>query len=147
MAWDYTAHVGMNYQWNHYFAGYQEAVNLLYEAVQNTATMPDKVAMPLLFCMRHSIELGYKFTLHHLGKMLGVRYQPSQDGHSLLDLHQKLELWFLAICGRNGCDDEVRRQFFRHLKTTEKIMKFFDRMDSDSFSFRYPTDKKEKIVF
>src|SRR5258706_12144392 len=59
----FTAHIGCNSSWSDYGGDYQWAVEILWTEVREGRATPDKAALPLLFLVRHALELGYKWNL------------------------------------------------------------------------------------
>src|SRR5882757_1425228 len=70
---------------------YQNAVEVLYAKVSKENETPDVIAFPLLFLMRHTLELGYKYSLAHLCALNSTNFDPQNaEKHSLVKLHERL---------------------------------------------------------
>jgi hypothetical protein len=136
-ALDFTAHVGSTQDfWGLLFA-YEESVNVLFGAIATDNMPPDIVSLPLLFLMRHSLELGYKATLDHLHKLGGKKYDPEPHGHRLQLLHKDLRKDFLKYC--NPTPSELA-EFDDYYEKTGKCMSLLDSLDAPGTRFRYPKD-------
>src|SRR5947208_11519422 len=91
----FKARVGWYAKFSAYLAFYEHAVERFYCEVSEHNETADMAALPLLFLMRHTIELGYKFSLFHLCELNGSSFAPEAkngEGHSFAKLHQRLRL-------------------------------------------------------
>ncbi len=140
----FTAHIGLYCNYASYFCDYQKAVDILYQSVAETNVDSDSIAFSLLFLMRHSLELGYKFTLEAVYQDARRSYVPDTDGHSLLRCHETLGKWFREFEKSNKISAELKGDFGKYYGLARVGMREFDRLDPHSFHFRYPTDKKGK---
>jgi hypothetical protein len=138
----FTAHIGLYVDFSNYFGAYQEAAEILFQAVAKTDKTPDSIALPLLFLMRHSLELGYKFTLDSVLRNDGQFYSPGSDGHSLTSCHKTLRKWFDEMCKRNNVPENLKEDFDKYYDLARIGMEQLDHFDPDSYHFRYPGDKK-----
>ena len=66
-----------------YLFSYEQAVELLYGEVATGKQTAEMVGPPLVFLMRHSLELGYKFTVSELYRLSGSDYGPDALKKSL----------------------------------------------------------------
>jgi hypothetical protein len=106
------------------------------------------VAVPLLFLMRHTIELGYKFSLFHLCQLNGSSFEPegkNGEGHSFAKLHQRLRLEYAKALADGHVADKDHEVIDEYFSKTEKGMKLFDALDQKSTKFRYPIDKQNPV--
>ena len=81
----FIARVGRYSNFSAYIQFYEHAVERLYCEVSEHNETADMAAVPLLFLMRHTIELGYKFSLFHLCQLNGSSFEPEAkngEGHS-----------------------------------------------------------------
>ncbi len=100
-----------------------------------TAAMEDRIARhdliyPILFCYRQFLELSLKWQIATYGTSCGVA-KPG-NGHDLKTLLK----CFRNVCHQYGASDN------RALAVVSKCVLEFDRMDPNSFTFRYPADKR-----
>ena len=137
----FTAHIGLYVNFGHYFHAYQEAVEILFQEIATTKRTPDSIALPLLFLMRHTLELGYKFTLDEVLRDNSQFYSPCGDGHSLTSCHKTLRRWYDEMCQRTKVSLELRTDFEKYYTLAEIAISQFDTLDHGSFHFRYPVDK------
>ncbi|MCI0627227.1 MAG: hypothetical protein L0387_37200 [Acidobacteria bacterium] len=145
----FAARVGWYQSFGHYLFSYEKAVELLYQKVASGEETPDSIVAPLVFLMRHSLELGYKYTLVELHYLNEVPYDSKKFGHhSLRSLHAALKEWFGKVAAKWSLSESMLEDFARRYDKTQAGMEEFDQLDSSSFRFRYPIDKKTgNLVF
>jgi hypothetical protein len=98
--------------------------------------------------MRHSMELGYKYTIWEIHQITGEKYDTEAYGkHDLAMLHAALREQHQKVVMKMNLPDSEVESFEHHCANTEAGMKKFMAMDSGSFSFRYPIDKKGNTNF
>ena len=141
----FTAHIGLYVYFSNYFGAYQEAAEILFQAVTKTDKTPDSIALPLLFLMRHSLELGYKFTLDSVLRNDGQFYSPGSDGHSLTSCHKTLHKWFDEMCKRNNVPENLKEDFDKYYDLARIGMEQLDHFDPDSYHFVIRGIKKAKV--
>jgi hypothetical protein len=123
---------------------YEEAVNVLYKAVSEHIIAPDLVCMPLLFLMRHCLELGYKATLEHLHKLGQKAYSPKSHLHHLRDMHKALKVAFESFCDATAAETS---NFYEYYSKTTKGMNLLSSLDEIGTGFRYPdlSNKRRRV--
>lgn len=138
-----TAHIGLYPSFGAYLSFYENAVRRLFEALESGKETPDCLALPILALMRHSMELGYKFSLWELHQALGEKFDTKAYGHhDLTTLHASLCDYFKRTVAHYSLPDHVEDSFNEHRPKTEIAMQRFVALDKLSFCFRYPFDKK-----
>ena len=144
----FNARVGRYANFGAYLHGYEHAVERLYCEVSEHNETADMVAVPLLFLMRHTIELGYKFSLFNLCQLNGTSFEPeakNAEGHSFQKLHQRLRMEYSKALADGHVADKDHEVIEEYFAKTEKGMKLFDALDNKSTKFRYPTDKRSPV--
>jgi hypothetical protein len=142
----FTAHIEQYPTFSAYLLFYEHSIERLFSDVSEGNGTPDAIALPMLFLMRHAIELGYKFSLFHLCKLNSTPFDPKRCGHSLKKLHKELHIEFSNAEKHNRVSPEDRKEFHEYFSVTEKKMLLFDNLDARSENLRYP-DKHENKVF
>ncbi|MBK8000644.1 MAG: hypothetical protein IPK15_18495 [Verrucomicrobia bacterium] len=138
-----SAHIGFYPSFGAYLSFYETAVRRLFELLESGKETPDSLALPMLALMRHSMELGYKFSLWELHQALGEKFDTQAYGHhDLAKLHAALCDCFKRTVAHYGLPDHVEQSFDEYRPKTEAAMQRFAALDKLSFSFRYPFDKK-----
>jgi len=141
-AWPIVAHVGLYQSFGAYLNSYEFVVEHLFAGITQHNQPVDVVAPPLLFLMRHAMELGYKFTLWELHEMNGEPYDAKAYGnHKLRELHAALRAQHAKAITKYELPDNEVSNFDEYCQKTEAGMKQFEALDGTSFNFRYPIDK------
>jgi len=130
-----------------YLNSFERAVEILYARVSNAEETPYSMALPLLFLMRHSLELGYKYTLAELHYFNEIPYKLDKYKHSLQDLHSALKEQFNEFVKKWSISREDIEDFERHYCHTGNCMKEFSQIDPNCIAFRYPTQRDGTRVF
>jgi hypothetical protein len=123
-------------------------VERLYREVSENNETADAIGIPLLFLMRHALELGYKFSLFHLCKLNGTSFTPEAlgcEGHSFEKLHKRLRLEYSKACADGHVPEKDHDVIEEYFASTEKAIQLFDSLDKKSTKFRYPIDKQMPV--
>jgi hypothetical protein len=122
-----------------FVAFYQDAVESLFKRVSEGNETPDMVAFPLLFLMRHTLELGYKYSLFHLCALNSTQFDPQNvERHSLVKLHKRLGNEYYAALGNGSFPESDKESFEKYYALTEYSMKRFEVLDASSTRTRFP---------
>lgn len=142
----FTAHVGLYPKFNVCMSFYQDAVDKLYREVSEGNETADRIAMPLLFMMRHAMELGYKYTITKICEFNGTTYDAKKDLHFLKKLHKRLKEEFDTLWQNGGVSENKKSGFDEYYEITKDAMEWFDKIDPKGENFRYPNfDRYAKI--
>ena len=135
--------IGQRQSFASYLGAYEHAVRQLFDSVVSGREPAELIAPPLLFLMRHSMELGYKFTLWELHEMIGEPYdfQRFKD-HRLGELHQALREAHRKAVAKYDLPESHVENFEEYCEKTEAGMKRFSKLDFNSMSFRYPVNNQ-----
>ncbi len=134
----FVAHIGLYQKFNVYMSFYEDAVNVLYRGVSEGNESADGIAMPLLFLMRQTMELGYKYTIKEICQLNGKSYDPKTDLHFLKKLHSRLKKEFDTLWQNGGVGDNMKASFDEHYELTETATIWFDKIDPKGENFKYP---------
>lgn len=123
-----------------YIEGYREAADKLVHDVVDSGTNQDILVFPISFLYRHYIELQLKHIILESRIFL-------EEGASFPEHHRIDDLWNTAnsLMARiikdhdKSINDYITKVDIQAIKT---IITEFARVDPESFSFRYPKDKK-----
>jgi hypothetical protein len=137
--WNYAIPLGHQNEWWRYFGEYLWLVDMVFaKADQGEVSV---ISRPVLFLMRHTLELGYKGNIVELEKISGldsVLQFKGRKAHNLEKLHQDFERHFRAISKQFNIDADVVAQFDGLNSTLTKLNNALHRLDTDSYAFRYP---------
>jgi len=137
--WNYKISLGYQNEWWRYFGEYLWLVQLAFnKADQNEISV---ITRPVLFLLRHTLELGYKGNIVELEKISGLHSELKLNGrvgHNLEKLHLDFERHFREISKRHGIDADIVAQFDRINSRLTSLNNVLHRLDADSYAFRYP---------
>lgn len=116
-----NAHIGQNLSEISILIEYKRAINILVENLKETKTSVDTIAFPLLYMMRHSLELGFKFNIKFLAK-----YNNKEIEGNLLHSHNLDKLFDefkeLIMSKSPKFDDDLENQISEYLDSTAKLI-------------------------
>lgn len=114
--------------------GYKEAANLLVEKAMDDRFLRHQLVYPILFCYRHLIELWLKYVISEYGHIAEL---PSNWKDHNLDvlwgIFRKIHLY----AGEGDIDA---------LNAVEAVVAEFAKIDSGSFTFRYPMTRGGELI-
>ena len=149
----FEAYLGNYLNFWSYLQTYHNAFNALVEDVERTNLHVDRIAYPMLFIARHCLELGFKANIRYFKKYSEKMDFTNSDSHNLKDLFGGFKLHIAATVKnlKDKYDVDVEpddlKEFNSYCNEVEKLTNQFDIIDNGSFSFRYPVDKENKVVF
>ena len=115
-----------------YIEGYKKAADVLISQVADTAKNQDYLVYPIVFLYRQHIELLLKKIIKS-GRYL-LEEKPSYPKHHLIN-----DLWALAKEIMNKVE---KKSISKEFDIVDQVILELATTDPESFSFRYPTDKK-----
>jgi hypothetical protein len=124
----------MKGQWLWYPDAYKQAADKLVDQIEGHP-WEDRLIFPVIFLYRHFVELKLKYLIIELDRLSGTRIEDRQ-----FNRHQLIPLWsyvkdHLNCIREASWDNEI-------LSSLESLIRDFDRLDSDSYHFRYSHDTK-----
>jgi hypothetical protein len=142
----FLAFVGNYPKFSTYVAFYQNAVESLFKGVSEGNETSDTVAFPLLFLMRHTLELGYKYSLFHLCALNSTAFDPQNvEKHSLGKLHKRLGLEYHTAIENGSLPDSDQESFNEYYALTASAMKQFEGLDASSTKTRFPNADESPV--
>lgn len=146
--WKFITEIGESFNTHNYLYAYQEAVDTLYKEIALDKTIGRMyLAIPMLFMMRHSMELGYKVNINYLSKYSGLTENVNNNQHFLVKLHKSLAKHFNKASKTLEVSSEIKESFKEQYDKTERAMMYFDTLDPKSMGFRYMVDTNGKPIF
>ncbi len=136
------SHIGQVSHSNFAYAfQYSEAFELLYKS--NAPV--DTIVHPLMFTLRHYLELILKANIEYFGKFSGsdCLIQRLAETHEITKLANGFKEHWTLVKKRAGLkiDDSV------YFNDFDKLIDIFTKLDDKSFSFRFASDKKGNKSF
>lgn len=107
-----------------------------------------EIYLPLLFLIRHSLELGYKDNLSEVVTQLNKsQIKKVQEKHSLGSLYNIVSQFVIDARSRMTPSDEpIMREIDNYLPIVKRLNVILHNIDSVSHSFRFPVDKNGKPI-
>lgn len=145
--WKYETQIGFHTTFSSYLDAYSRAVDILFGQIEGKDLPVNVISYPLLFLIRHSLELGYKLNIKHLSKYSRLNDKVNWNKHFLRELHEAFRRHFMAVVKEIQVGRDIAEDFERRCEDLARLMKVFDTIDRGSFSFRYPVDSEQRVVF
>lgn len=122
-------------------------ITLLYEIKLGELKTVD-IYLPLLFLIRHSLELGYKDNLSEVITRLNKsQIKKFQEKHSLESLYNIVSQFVIDARSRMTSSDEtIMREIDNYLPIVKSLSGILHNIDSASHSFRFPVDKNGQPI-
>jgi hypothetical protein len=145
----FESYIGWNTSWWHYYGQYKNVIDEIVGGIENNTPI-DTVSLPLLFLIRHSIELGLKSNIIKLEgvntkvgkiKLSGTKY------HSLENLFSKFVEHLNVIIKEKKISQSIKNEIDNYLTQFEPLKDILHSLDVGSFNFRYPVDTDGKLNF
>lgn len=130
---DYISYIGMSSHNNFKYAiQYKSAFEILYNSINNNIVV-DSIALPLMYTLRHYLELILKANIEYFSKFSESKNMVDNSNHKLIPLKNSFqEHWnIIVVKYKIKIDDEI---YFERL---DKLIKIIDKIDQHSMSFRY----------
>lgn len=143
----FDSYIGMNTTWWIYYNQYRNATIILINAVNEVVPI-DRISIPIFFQIRHSLELGLKANIIELEKINKGIQKIEFDGktHNISGLNIKLKEHFSAL-ELDKFSIELKLEFDNFQSNLDQLVDKFDFLDKQSYTFRYPVDKKGNPSF
>lgn len=118
-------------EWYSFASGYKSAADVLADRIERDPWRESRIAAPMLFLYRHSIELHLKSLLVDAGELL-------DEPQEIPPLHYLQQLWGRVRELLLRIDPDSAGEWF---KRADQIICDFDALDQGSFACRYPVNK------
>lgn len=138
--WELTFHPRESNKLGIIGSQYDSAIIDILRAIEDNKVSINEIYLPLLFLLRHSLEIKLKAKIMEQNKVISLMYQSLQT-HSPRSLYNTLStLIENAIQSIN--DRTYKDQCMVQLKATTDYIETITRLDTNSLSFRFPKDKR-----
>ncbi|HYS06690.1 MAG TPA: hypothetical protein VEW47_16040 [Candidatus Dormibacteraeota bacterium] len=127
-----------------YAGAFHRAGRKLVESFKFRKVSEHVMACPIVYSYRHALELYLKTFVVGARQLLATRAMDAMPvgrasvSHRLVDFLPIIELINRSV----GWSWDLRVQGLRTYQDFEQLVRDLDRVDQQSYSFRYPTDKK-----
>lgn len=131
----YTARINHSLdRWYLTAFGFEMGIDAIAEKIASDITSVDGLFLPLAYLSRHYVELCLKILLRDCNCLID-KPDPIPTHHDLLLLWRELRPMLEEISPDENPND---------LNRVESVISDFNSVDQGSYSFRYPTDKKDQ---
>jgi hypothetical protein len=137
--WNYLQNLHSKTEWYRYYGEYSLAIKNLLEGSEDSQSTV--LALPVLFLIRHSLELAFKMNLVELEKVSGEKANlkfHGKDSHVLHKLHHEFQKQVELIFKKAKAPQTLRKEFNKRNIQLKDFRQIFDKLDEWSFAFRYP---------
>ncbi|WP_298265935.1 hypothetical protein [uncultured Lutibacter sp.] len=145
----FNSYLGYNRDWWNYYGQYKNAIDELVNGIENGIPI-DTVSLPLLFMIRHSIEIGLKANILKLQKVHSTIEKIKLGGtksHSIEILYNKFEEHLTSINENFEVRKSIQEEIKKYLDYFKPLKNKLHKLDQGSFNFRYPVDIKGNYNF
>ena len=124
--------------------GYHMAGKTLVEKLETDEGYADYEAYPIFFLYRHSLELFLKAIVYMGARLLNLISNDKIDNNKLLTKHGLVRLLppIKTIFKRLDWDKDFGIEHIHSFEDFEKLIKAIEKIDPQSYSFRYPVNTK-----
>jgi len=144
--YQFTAYVGRVCSEMGLLGEYENAINIILKDLKATKTRIDVVANPVLYMMRHSLELGYKSNFEYLLPYSNRQTNKNILGcHDLQKLHEEFKIHFDTIKTALNLDNDLVKEFDKYYTQTTTLINQLG--SKEASSFRYTTNTKGQRIF
>ena len=112
-------------------------LNLVNSVLGDNKTI-DTVFLPIMFCLRHGIELALKSSLLQLVGLGETSKEDIKKTHSLVKLSNVLDKWLDLVIGRISQQDSLYKKTISKRKLWNSLKEKIQRLDARSLTFRFP---------
>lgn len=139
-----TAYLGHSYSDMNLVGQYENALDILINQIIKEKHRVDTIAHPLLYLMRHSIELGLKENIKYLKKYSKLPFSKSKT-HTLSDLFTEFEKHYIKIATENNFETELKEEYNKYTSDLKDVIKTLGE-EASSFRYIYATDGKKAFA-
>lgn len=137
------AYVGNSHSDMDLVGQYKNAVDILINEIIESGIRVDLIAHPLLYLMRHSIELALKENIRYLNKYSKLGLAGIKT-HTIDELFKKFERHYDKIASDLNFKDELNDEYEKYAKEIREIIQ---KLGTDWSSFRYVYSTDGNKVF
>lgn len=136
---NYKIDLSSKSKWWCYYGEYKYFVDFTFRELKGGEITG--ISIPFAFCIRHTLELGYKTNLIELEKISEINARikfNGKAGHKIDSLHKEFLIQMRSIFKKFPFDNKTVKQFENYSKDLSKLTQLMHKLDELSYSFRYP---------
>lgn len=142
---NYNINLPSKGNWDTYFKEYQSFIEFAFRKIEGGEITG--ITLPLAFCIRHTLELGFKARIFELEKISNINSDVSLKGkgsHMIYDLYIKFDFQITKIFSMFEINENIVKQYNEMNKELKKLTLIIHKIDEFSYLFRYPGKLKKK---
>ncbi len=146
----FESYLGWNKSWWSYYRQFKNAAHLMVREVEENRLPIDTISLPMLFAIRHCIEVGLKaniLALEPLNESIARIDIGGRKSHSIRHLSQVFEQHLILLIEQQTISEPTAMAVKGYLATFAGLQSVLSRLDDSSTNFRYPVDTKLTPVF
>ena len=123
---------------------YENAIDMLVNQIIEEKSRVDLIAHPLLYLIRHSIELALKENIKYLNKYSKIGIEKDFKNHKLSGLFSVFEKHYDKIATNQNFKAELSSDYEKYTNDLKNLIEF---LGEDQSSFRYTFTHKNNAIF
>lgn len=140
--WNLTFHMNDCHQLMHIKTQYDQLIEFYIKGVLNDEMDLQKLLLPILFLIRHSLEIGLKYNIEGIQKKnLPIKMKNYSAEHSLARLFNCYKD-FLSNIDKSKANEETLVAINDYKNKYSELNETIHILDTNSRYFRYPADKQ-----
>ncbi len=143
--WDLTFHMTESKGLGQIRTQYDGVIEFLVEGILYEDYNINKIYIPLLFLIRHSLEIALKFNIEEARKYsINVSDKNLNDIHSLQKLYSLIGGYdgYLSKLDIDKMPFKMKKQYDKYKLNYEELNEIIHQLDKNSRYFRFPVDSK-----
>lgn len=122
---------------------YDEAIYDLLMAIENKQITAQQIYLPLLFLIRHSLELKLKQAVESIGDAVDANDKDKiWKEHSVSKIFKMLNKYINKAIDLIPADDGLLQESLLYKKKAHDFQQQINKLDSNSYILRFPVDRK-----
>jgi hypothetical protein len=148
----FTVNLGLDYNFFGFLHTFENAIEVLMDDVADSGVHADRISYPILFLMRHFLELGLKANIRHFSRYSGRTDHIRSKAHELTPLFDAFQLHMEGTMqAAEKFDIPVEKNdtdaLQEHIEKMSRFIARMDILDKGSDAFRYPVNKEYEKIF
>lgn len=141
--WNLTLHLGEAKQLMHIKNEYDQIIEFLLDGILTKQFDISKLYLPLLFLVRHSLEIGLKYNISEVQRMSSqIKTKDYSNEHSLATLYNCYSD-FLNKIDKNKVSENVLSELKKLQDSYNSLNNIIHNLDNNSNYFRFPISEKD----
>lgn len=122
---------------------YDFLISSILNSIKSDELKIEHVYLPLLFLIRHSLEVGFKDNISEVFDCLKNSQKKKYCSKHSLEALLNIVIQFIDEAQKNftSLDDTIQKELAYYMPLTEQLMKTMHELDNRSLSFRFPVDE------